>query len=118
MWNPGQFRAVWDLSLVLVFFPVLVVVASAANATGFTASMSLLSGELSYALYGLHFPTLEIVLAAMKRIGPNWHNSFISGPIFVVSVLAACWLADRLYDVPIRHWFTRRLVPAFPLKAP
>jgi peptidoglycan/LPS O-acetylase OafA/YrhL len=105
----GDTRVVYDLAMVMLVFPVLVLLASGATLTGLTRRLASITGEMSYAVYIVHMPTFGLILAVLRRIAPDLHEQPAAGPAFVALVAGACLLADRVYDKPVRQWLTRRL---------
>jgi peptidoglycan/LPS O-acetylase OafA/YrhL len=106
--NPG-----YDLTLVLVLFPVIVVFGASARPGGRTARACSALGRLSYPLYLIHVPvfllTTRLVRRAQFGISP-WLQ--IAGGA-VVSVIAAIVLLIA-FDEPIRRrlsaasrWYNR-----------
>jgi peptidoglycan/LPS O-acetylase OafA/YrhL len=105
----GDARVVYDLAMVMLVFPVLLLLASGATLTGLTRRLASITGEMSYAVYIVHMPTFGLILAVLRRIAPDLHEQPAAGPAFVALVAGACLLADRVYDKPVRQWLTRRL---------
>jgi len=106
---PGSARPLWDIGLIFVFFPVLVVAGSAVAVKGAVERVSLFAGLTSYAMYVLHLPTMSIADSILKRLAPMWSKSPVFGPLFMALIVVACWAIDRFYDMPVRRWLSRRL---------
>ena len=73
-----------------------------------TLVFSRLAGDLSYAVYVMHWPVLTLVVSILSRAAPVQQSRPIAGWIFVATLLFGCWIADRVYDKPVRRWLTSR----------
>lgn len=110
--NPGQqWRVTYDLVMVALVFPALLLLASAAVLSGITQRIASITGEMSYAVYIVHMPTFGVILAVLRHAAPNLQSNALSGPAFVSLVAIACLAADRFYDKPVRRWLTNYLKP-------
>lgn len=111
--NPGQqWRAAYDLAMVILVFPTLLLVSSAAVLSGITQRIASITGEMSYAVYIVHMPTFGVILAVIRHAAPDLKSNTLSGPILVILVAIACLAADRFYDRPVRRWLTNYLKPS------
>jgi peptidoglycan/LPS O-acetylase OafA/YrhL len=110
--EPGHLRVAYDLGMVFVAFPALVLLGAGVMESGMTARLSFAAGAISYALYIIHFPVMQFLNAVLTRVGPAWHTNAGAGPVFLALLVGACYLIDRFYDTPVRRWLTRRAVSA------
>lgn len=97
----------FDLGIVLLAFPVLLVLAAETQLSGATARVSAYLGRISYGLYVLHGP----ILVLFREIEPSglptplrlaWY-----GLAALCAILAAT-LAEKVIDRPARHWVASR----------
>jgi len=99
--------------MVLVVFPAIVLFGSNDVPSGIMAKIAAFAGEVSYPLYAVHLPLMYLLIGAMRAAHINANPILLAFP--VMAVLAACsWAVLKLYDEPVRKWFsakTRRPVP-------
>ncbi len=99
----------FDLTAVLVVFPVLIYATLGWQPIGFSATLFKFGGLISYAIYVLHAPASYLAgnvhhLLFRTDIGSAapW-----SGIAFLVVLLLACFIVDRYYDLPVRRYLSR-----------
>jgi peptidoglycan/LPS O-acetylase OafA/YrhL len=111
---PGP-RVVVD-PLVVLAMPVLVYAGAAAQMPGqASAFVARQLGDVSYAVYVLHFPIIlavDTLLVNRLRLAGVAHPSALTSPLVIVLVVTAALLLDRFYDRPVRRWLSRRGTPA------
>ena len=74
-------------------------------------------GKTSYAVYALHRPVLSIVNGIAQVL--HIHLAAfapIAGVVFLVVLLAACWVIDFAYDQPTRRALARMTAGARPAR--
>lgn len=103
---PRDWVAVYDLSVILVFSPLLVFVGSRVEPSRLAAPIAAFVGEVSYALYAVHWSFIEPMRAAVRylQIGP-----IPAAALFLAIMLTAAWAAVRWYDLPLRRRLTALL---------
>lgn len=111
IWHPQGYRLEYDLVMVMAVFPLSLLVASSIKASGFTERACSSAGDLSYAIYIVHFPVFDMVLAILRRTSPHWTEQPYSGPLVVLLVAMFCLALDHFYDKPVRKWLARTLTP-------
>jgi peptidoglycan/LPS O-acetylase OafA/YrhL len=104
---------VYDLLIVCGLFPVLVYLGASAGLSQRLAPLANALGNLSYAIYVLHVPLLAFFMAISSRL---LHKTSAEAPprpgwLFILFVMAAAFLIDRIYDRPARGWLAARLLP-------
>jgi peptidoglycan/LPS O-acetylase OafA/YrhL len=103
-------RMAWDLSMQLVFIPLIVALAANAAVSGSFARLCTILGNLSYGIYVLHIPILIAMrLMTNHLLGENQISGLAM--TFLVAILAtiAAAITYSAYDVPIRKELNRSL---------
>jgi peptidoglycan/LPS O-acetylase OafA/YrhL len=100
----------WDLAWMVVGLPSVVVV-GAGQAAGRWLSKRL--GELSYPVYGLHWPCLTVLVGIRQKshLPLAWPAFSV---IAIVLIVLMAWLTLKLYDEPVRRWLSQRVSRAAP----
>lgn len=105
----GHASMVYDAFCVCVLYPALVYLG--AEASEISPRTGYVCGEISYALYVVHYPILCLppVAALAARAWPNgagWHTWY-QIPITAALALIA-WAVVQLYDLPVQKALARR----------
>ncbi|GEO00923.1 acetyltransferase [Novosphingobium sediminis] len=95
----------WQLLIVLVCMPAVLLVAIAAGQEKVLPGGALL-GRLSYPLYGTHVPLLALTAGALKYAGGVAGNHW-TVLLLVPFLLAAAWAVLVWFDEPARVWLAR-----------
>jgi peptidoglycan/LPS O-acetylase OafA/YrhL len=105
------------LLIAIIGFPVLVWVGSAVRETGFIAKAGGFLGALSYPLYILHWPVIDLTRSLLGKIDPEGRYIALWMPLQIALVVSLAWFAMKLFDEPVRAWLTRatRRKPAAPM---
>ena len=107
-----------DLAIVIAVFPALVGAAANSRAPTRWLWLCVLSGEISYPLYAIHYPIVRAVSFLLGKYHVAVPGRLAAFAITVVVVLVAAWLALRFYDEPVRRYLSRRLRRPSPRLAP
>ena len=102
-------NAIADLAAVFVVFPsVLILAANTQTSQRFAPLMSLL-GTTSYALYVLHVPMYAIFSTLWGALlhSKTADHAPLSGVVYLLFLLAVCYVLDRFYDLPVRRYLRR-----------
>lgn len=94
---------------VLLGFPVLVAFAARSEPAGAFAPMFAWLGGISYAVYAIHMPLMNVANAILLKLGLVI-NPHLAAIVFLVAVVAVSVALDKGFDTPIRRHLTRRLV--------
>lgn len=106
---PRTGYAAYDIGMILVGSPLLLWAGSRVQLPGFFLIPASFIGELSYALYAVHWPMIEPLRDLRDRFAVS---PVFADPIFIAAMLALAWVAVRGFDIPLR----RRLSAAFQQK--
>uniref|UniRef100_UPI0030F7FEA6 acyltransferase family protein n=1 Tax=Hyphomonas chukchiensis TaxID=1280947 RepID=UPI0030F7FEA6 len=106
----NMFRMAWDLSMQLVFIPLIVALAANATVSGSLARLCTVLGNLSYGIYMLHIPILIAMgLVTNHLFGEDQVSGLTMTLIVAVLATIAAALVHTTYDVPLRNMLTQRL---------
>lgn len=115
---PRDWIALYDLSIILFFSPVLVYLGSRIEPTRLAVPTAAFIGEVSYALYAVHWSFIEPMRAAVRHLGLP---PIPAAALFLAIMIAAAWVAVRWYDLPLRRklsaWLRREARGARPVGA-
>ncbi len=102
----GLWRPAYDAFAGIVLMPLLVAFASGAKVSGVSAKVCGALGLLSYGVYVLHVPVLDLVALALTVLHTDLPFGFLN--VLLVAGLAAlaAALAHSAYDLPVRRWLT------------
>lgn len=108
---PWEWRAAYDISCVLVGFPIIVWIALHSEPRGKTNWCTFL-GLISYPLYTIHIPAKLFLIAASRGLIGVQPSALApwAGIGTLVTLVAASWLAATYLDPPLRAWTDRVLV--------
>lgn len=104
---PSPLTLAPQFTWILIGSPLLVLAGSQVRPEGMTERLALLSGELSYPIYALHYPIFVWVNGMYQELLHRRDflpDSALTGLI----VPLACYLLLQIYDKPVRSWLERR----------
>jgi peptidoglycan/LPS O-acetylase OafA/YrhL len=100
---PDRGRWLYDFICIVAVFPAVLVLGCRWNPPRLFDGVASMLGEMSFALYVIHYPLVSLAIFAARRAGwpvPLWL------PLFVALMVALAWLLARYVDEPAR----RRLI--------
>jgi peptidoglycan/LPS O-acetylase OafA/YrhL len=100
-----NFNGLIDVFVVLVVFPLCVIFASQARRTK-ADGLLLALGSASYPVYVFHMPVGQIVSFSSQGLVADLAP--YSGVILVLVLVPATILLEKVYDIPVRRWLTRK----------
>ena len=109
----GHWRVVQEVLVAAGLFPVLILAAASVEPGPRWRPLFRLLGQVSYAIYILHGPLLSMAEQLWSRLrhGSAERNAPWGGLLFLMLLLVFCLAVDRWYDLPVRTWLRRRLLP-------
>ncbi|PEQ11810.1 hypothetical protein B2G71_15320 [Novosphingobium sp. PC22D] len=99
-------RGWYDLFVILLISPLLLFVGTRFEPSRLFAPLAAFAGDVSYALYAVHWPFIEPYRALGRHIGLD---GVPMAAIFLGSMLALAWLVARFFDEPLRTLATSAL---------
>ena len=101
---PAEFRPVWDLAIVALVVPALVVAAIANEPPKTAQNACALAGVFSYVLYSLHAPFIGLFLRGEERLHLDLDTiSPLRSFAFAGCLVGLCVLAHVAWDKPLRR---------------
>jgi len=116
----GELRILWDVSCVLVVFPLLVWWGTHVDPGPRLRRIAAFLGVTSYAVYVLHSPVSAVLNSASVRLISlgGWLSAAPwIGLVVLALLLAGSWVADQVYDVPVRRHLSRIIPRMRPIRA-
>jgi peptidoglycan/LPS O-acetylase OafA/YrhL len=103
---PSAWTARYDLLVILVLSPALVFLGTRCEPVSIAAPIAAFAGEVSYALYAVHWSFIEPMRAAVAQLGLS---PVPAAALFLAVMLTAAAAAVRWYDLPLRRRLTAML---------
>ena len=97
-----------EFAWILIGSPLLVLAGSLVRPVGITERLALLSGELSYPIYALHYPIFVWVNGTYQEL-LHRRDFLPDSALTALIVPLACYLLLQIYDKPVRSWLERCL---------
>lgn len=117
LWRPRDAdTSLFELSAVLIGFPVLVAVAAVFEPGPRVAQAFSIVGRASWGVYILHEPVGRLLRETVMR---HWRpapglEAAVTGSALLVALTALAWALDRWVEAPVRKALTARLLPKRP----
>lgn len=105
----GPARLAFDAAVVLAVFPLVLWLGVGARAWAPLIGLTFKGGQISYALYILHFPLLLLLVAVTRgvlHVDPVAWRPW-SGICFVAITALICHVVDRTMEERLRFWASR-----------
>jgi len=105
----GRLNFAADAACILLVFPLLVLIASFGSPSRFDGLLLGL-GSASYPVYVFHRPLGGFTLWGPARMAvERWAP--LSGIVYVIALYIFSILLERIFDLPVRQWLRKRLLP-------
>lgn len=117
---PGQYRPVYDLGVVLIVYPVLVLAGAGKRhgdpeLPGWLNRIFHVVGARSYGLYAIHVPLMVIISTFVSQVFGLKSQAVgtVGAVLYAVAVFIAVGWLDRFWDRPARRLMASVLLPRF-----
>ena len=107
-WTNG----LYEMLCILIAFPLIVSIGAGSSVKGSKSeAINKFLGEISYPIYITHYPLIYMQMswADSHKDAPLGTHIFVAVCIFVLAILVA-YGALKLYDLPVREWWKKKLV--------
>ncbi|WP_235035461.1 acyltransferase, partial [Roseomonas sp. 18066] len=106
---PPEYRRLFDLAMVMLAFPALLLVSSMLEPGRFLAPVFLRLGALSFPIYAIHFPVQELLRRCVRflDIDPVELAPWAGLVVLPAMIAVSLWLA-RHYDRPLQRRLRQR----------
>lgn len=94
-----------DLVCITTLLPIIVILGIGHSGTSRLGSAL---GTLSYPIYALHYPLLEIASALHQTALRHVNVQVLAGSAFAL-IIGSATLATRCYDEPVRRWLSQKV---------
>ncbi len=105
--SPIGSPAIWDLAMVSVVCPSILVAATLSEAPAWAQPTMRWSGGMSYALYAIHWPLAVLIGRPLKSLPFG-----IAAMLYLAAAVALAHLLERYLDRPLQSYFKRRRGPS------
>ena len=104
-------NGIYDSVCVILVFPLVVYLGASGKTTDkFTTRLCKFLGDISYPLYMVHYPFMYLYYSWVWKneltFAQTWHVAIL----LVVGNILLAYLVLKLYDIPVRNFFTKRLM--------
>ena len=102
-------NGIYETICVVFVFPLLVWIAASGKTTdGVTTFACNFSGDISYPLYAVHYPSLYLFYAWVWANNLTWGEAWPVAAALVAGNILLAWLLLKYYDAPVRKWLSRK----------
>lgn len=109
----GRFDALYEALCVIVIFPLTICLGTGhSRLDGLTGTVCRLSGRLSYPLYIIHYPAIDMFAHWLWKTHPSPARIWQVSALLYIGVICVAWLVLKYYDEPLRAYLTRRFTPS------
>ncbi len=106
----GRFDGLYESLCVIVMFPLTICLATGSSRLdGFSGTLCRLSGRLSYPLYIIHYPAIDMFAHWLWKTHPAPGRVWQVATLLYIGVICVAWLLLKYYDEPLRAYLTRRI---------
>lgn len=104
---PVAFGAQYDAIAIFLVMPVLLWLGARSELPAPLQPAGAVLGDVSYPLYAIHFPLLQIFSHVVIR---TLHlPAFVAGTLFLIGAVWLSWFLAHRFDAPVRRWLSGRV---------
>jgi peptidoglycan/LPS O-acetylase OafA/YrhL len=107
-WMNGLYEA---LCIILVFPFIVYMGASGSIKNKTVETVCRFLGDISYPVYIIHYPLAYIFIAWVINKHKTFAEAWPAGLLVLVSSVTLAYICLRIYDLPVRKWLTKKLLP-------
>jgi peptidoglycan/LPS O-acetylase OafA/YrhL len=96
------------LCVVLIFPLIVMAGAGETRIEGPAGKLCRFLGRISYPVYVLHYPLLDIYTSWVWNTAPSPMLTMVVGGALMVGIITFAWLVLIFYDEPVRAWLSRK----------
>lgn len=113
LWMNG----IYDSTAIILLFPLVVYLgASGDTGNNIASRVSRFLGDLSFPLYITHYPLIYMFMAWAAKNDQYIKSgstdaimtTVLAGLVTLLASIGLAWICNRVYDVPVRKWLTRK----------
>ena len=102
-------NGLYEAGCVVVAFPFIVAAGAGTTHAGRLSGLCRLSGQLSYPLYLVHYPFVQVFGHWVAATHPPVRHIVIVTGVLTAFFFGLTWIALRWYDEPVRAWLSKRI---------
>jgi peptidoglycan/LPS O-acetylase OafA/YrhL len=104
-------NGLYDALVIILALPIFVLIAAGAEVGATAAKICRFAGGLSFPIYITHYPVMLIYTGWVIKERPGLIPSVGVAAIVCAVSIAMGYAFLRWYDIPVRAWLTKRLLP-------
>lgn len=104
----SRINGLYEAVCVILVFPLIVAAGAGTGTAGRLAGLCRFSGQLSYPLYLVHFPFVQVFAHWVAAAHPSGRLMLAVAGTLVIFFIGLAWVALRFYDEPVRAWLGAR----------
>lgn len=103
----SAYTGLMDAALIILLFPLIVAAGAGSQVHGTLAILCRFFGTISYPIYILHYPFVDIYAHWFWTEQPEPAVIWLVSTALVAGLIAFAWAAERYFDRPVRSWLAR-----------
>jgi peptidoglycan/LPS O-acetylase OafA/YrhL len=107
-WMNGLYEA---LGIIIIFPAVVYLGASGTVKNKSMETICRFLGDISYPVYIIHYPFIYIFTAWVVDNHKTFAEAWPVGLLLLAGVITLAYVFLKLYDIPVRKWLTKKLLP-------
>jgi len=103
----SSYTGLMDAAIVILAFPLVVAAGAGSAVTGRLAVLCRFFGTISYPIYILHYPFVDIYAHWLWQGNHDSVTLWLVSTALVLGLVVFAWAAERYVDRPVRAWLAR-----------